>query len=52
MLMDEVDGRRGEPVPDPYYGETEAFAAAWQMITLGVEAWAERLLRESVVFRA
>lgn len=52
MLMDGVDGRRGEPVPDPYYGETEAFEAAWQMITLGVEAWAERLLRESVGFRA
>lgn len=47
MLMDAVEGRRGEPVADPYYGSTEAFEAAWSVITLGVEAWADRLMAEA-----
>jgi protein-tyrosine phosphatase len=47
MLMDAVDGRRGEPVADPYYGDAAAFDAAWQVITVGVNAWVERLLREA-----
>jgi protein-tyrosine phosphatase len=46
MLMDAVDGRRGEPVPDPYYGDIAAFEAAWSLISLGVDAWVTRLLRE------
>lgn len=52
MLMDAVDGRRGEPVADPYYGDTAAFEAAWRVISLGVNAWVERLLRESAALRA
>lgn len=52
MLMDAVPGRRGEPVPDPYYGDTAAFDKAWDMITLGVNAWADRLLREAANIRA
>ncbi|WP_086735657.1 low molecular weight protein-tyrosine-phosphatase [Erythrobacter colymbi] len=47
MLMDAVDGRRGEPVADPYYGNTQAFETAWSVIALGVEAWTARLLLES-----
>lgn len=47
MLLDAVEGRRGEPVADPYYGDAAAFEAAWQVISRGVEAWAEKLLRES-----
>lgn len=52
MLMDAVPGRRGEPVPDPYYGDTAAFDKAWDMITLGVNAWADRLLSEAANIRA
>jgi len=52
MLMDAVVGRKGEPVPDPYYSDAAAFDAAWQVITLGVEAWVERLLREGAHLRA
>lgn len=52
MLMDAVEGRQGEPVPDPYYGDTAAFESAWSMIQLGVEAWTERLLREAAAPRA
>lgn len=47
MLMDAVDGRRGEPVADPYYGNAEAFENAWNVITLGTQAWADRLLTEA-----
>jgi protein-tyrosine phosphatase len=52
MLMDPVPGRRGEPVPDPYYGDAAAFDRAWAMITLGVNAWADLLLREAANIRA
>lgn len=47
MLLDALEGRRGEPVADPYYGDTAAFEAAWQVINRGVEAWAEKLQREA-----
>lgn len=52
MLMDPVPGRRGEPVPDPYYGDALAFDRAWDMIALGVNAWADRLLREAAGIKA
>ncbi len=52
MLLDAVDGRRGEPVPDPYYGNAEAFEAAWQVINIGVSAWADRLMREAAQIKA
>jgi protein-tyrosine phosphatase len=47
MLLDAVEGRRGEPVADPYYGDNAAFEAAWRVISRGVEAWVEKLLRET-----
>ena len=43
LLMDVVDGRRGEGVADPYHGDAETFAAAWDDITLGVNAWVRHL---------
>jgi len=46
MLMDAVEGRRGKPVADPYYGDAAAFEAAWSVITLGVDAWVARLIGE------
>lgn len=46
MLMDAVEERRGEPVADPYYGDAEAFERAWEVITLGAQAWADRLVAE------
>jgi protein-tyrosine phosphatase len=48
LLLDAVDGRQGEPVKDPYHGNTAAFEAAWSVINLGVEAWVERLIHEDV----
>ncbi len=52
MLLDAVEGRRGEPVADPYYGDAAAFDAAWRVINLGVTAWAERLAREAATLRS
>jgi protein-tyrosine phosphatase len=52
MLMDAVEGRRGEPVPDPYYSDAAAFAAVWETIDLGVAAWVENLMRETAALRA
>lgn len=46
LLLDAVDGRRGEAVPDPYHGDAEAFEAAWRDINEGVEALVSRFLRE------
>ena len=51
MLMDAVEGRRGEPVGDPYYGDAAAFKAAWSVITLGVDAWVARLISEGASLR-
>ena len=42
MLLDHVDGRRGQDVADPYFGADEGFEAAWREIGAGVEG----LLRE------
>lgn len=52
MLMDAVEGRRGEPVLDPYYGDAAAFEAVWSVIQPGVEAWADRLKQEAATLRA
>ncbi|PKP86528.1 MAG: phosphotyrosine protein phosphatase [Alphaproteobacteria bacterium HGW-Alphaproteobacteria-16] len=43
LLLDAVNGREGEPVPDPYYGDSAAFEAAWQIITEGAQALVRRL---------
>ncbi len=47
MLMDAVEGRRGQAVADPYYGDEAAFLAAWEDIRLGVEAWLARMMHEA-----
>lgn len=52
MLLDAVEGRRGEPVADPYYGDAVAFEAAWRVINIGVKAWTERLAREAEALRS
>lgn len=52
MLMDAVDGRKGEPVADPYYGDEAAFEATWGEIHQGAEAWLQRLMRETERLKA
>lgn len=47
MLFDAVEGRAGEPVPDPYYGTDEDFARVWALINQGTEALVAQLLTNS-----
>jgi len=43
LLLDHVEGRTGEPVADPYYGDQAAFEITWSDVSLGAEALASRL---------
>ncbi len=52
MLLDAVEGRAGEGVADPYYGNDAAFAAAWEAIAIGVDGWLAKLQRETRALRS
>jgi protein-tyrosine phosphatase len=43
LLLDHVEGRQGEPVADPYYGESDHFEITWGDVTEGAKALARRL---------
>jgi protein-tyrosine phosphatase len=43
LLLDHVQGREGEPVADPYYGEADHFDATWADATAGAAGLAQRL---------
>ena len=43
LLLDHVEGREGEPVADPYYGEADHFEITWGDVTEGARALARRL---------
>ncbi|WP_427792374.1 low molecular weight protein-tyrosine-phosphatase [Brevundimonas diminuta] len=45
LLLDHVEGRAGQAVADPYYGEDDGFAVTWADVTVGVRALAARLRR-------
>jgi protein-tyrosine phosphatase len=47
LLLDHVEGRAGEPVGDPYYGNETDFDAAWADVSLGAEALARRIAAEA-----
>jgi protein-tyrosine phosphatase len=47
LLLDHVEGREGEAVADPYYGEAEHFDAAWSDATEGARALARRIAAEA-----
>lgn len=38
LLLDVLEGRAGEAVPDPYYGDDNGFEECWQTINEAVEA--------------
>lgn len=46
MLLDHVEGRQGEAVADPYYGDEEHFDVAWGDVTEGARALARRIAGE------
>ena len=43
LLLDYVEGRKGEAVADPYYGEAAGFEVTWADVTTGAEALARRI---------
>ncbi len=43
LLLDYVEGREGQAVSDPYYGEDAGFDATWADVTAGVRALARRI---------
>ncbi len=43
LLLDHVEGRQGEPVADPYYGDEAGFEITWSDVTQGAQALARRL---------
>lgn len=44
LLLDEVAGREGDDIIDPYYGSAEGFETTWTEVELGCQALAKRLL--------
>ena len=45
LLLDLVEGREGEAVADPYYGDEYNFEQCWQTIQIGIDALIEELQR-------
>lgn len=43
MLMDYVEGREGQSVKDPYYGDQSDFEAVWEEVSIAARALVERL---------
>ena len=43
LLLDYVEGRKGEAVADPYYGKAAGFEMNWADVTIGAEALARRI---------
>ena len=43
LLLDHVEGRRGQAVADPYYGEDSHFDAAWDDVSAGAEGLARTI---------
>jgi protein-tyrosine phosphatase len=43
LLLDCVEGRCGEAVADPYFGDIEGFHTTWADVTAAAEALVERL---------
>jgi protein-tyrosine phosphatase len=51
LFLDAVEGRGGEPIKDPYYGDESDFDAVWKDVELAAEAVVARLLREGAEAR-
>ena len=48
LLLDHVEGRTGQAVADPYYGEDDGFDVTWADVTDGARALAVTLLRHKI----
>lgn len=47
LLLDYVEGRKGEAVADPYFGEAAGFEATWADATSGAQALARRIAEKT-----
>ena len=47
LLLDHVEGREGEAVADPYYGEEAHFDVTWRDVVAGAEALARKIAAEA-----
>jgi protein-tyrosine phosphatase len=43
LLLDHVEGRKGQAVADPYYGEDGHFDAAWADVVEGARGLARQI---------
>ena len=43
LLLDHVEGRSGQAVADPYYGQVEHFETTWRDVTAGAEGLARMI---------
>ena len=43
LLLDHVEGRQGQAVADPYYGEESHFDSAWDDVTAGAQGLARMI---------
>lgn len=43
LLLDHVEGREGEAVADPYYGEAEHFDQTWSEVVEGAKSLARKI---------
>ncbi|ESR22414.1 low molecular weight protein-tyrosine-phosphatase [Lutibaculum baratangense] len=46
LLLDHVEGRAGEAVADPYFGDASGFDTTWADVTAGARALARRIAEE------
>ena len=45
LLLDHVEGREGQPVADPYFGDDDGFDLTWADVTAGARGLAQKLRR-------
>ncbi|MFZ4164387.1 low molecular weight protein-tyrosine-phosphatase [Brevundimonas sp. NPDC058933] len=45
LLLDHVEGREGQPVADPYFGDDDGFDFTWADVTAGAQGLAATLRR-------
>lgn len=46
LMLDHVAGREGQPVADPYYGDTSHFDVTWNDVTEGARGLARRIAEQ------
>lgn len=45
LLLDHAEGREGQPVADPYFGDDDGFDVTWADVVVGARGLAQKLLR-------